>query len=238
MYKTIDTPKGKYRYKFVPIFEGIKPLNKEIANENLKLLKEVCDRNGLHFLLFFGTLLGAVREHDFIKHDEDVDLAMLKRDMPAFLSMLFELRKVGFELARYERRGFLSIIRKGEYIDINYFEPYSKDPSLMYSCMDICEKQFIEDIAPITFLGNTYMAPREYEDYLRYQYGENWRTPIQRFEYAPSKLARFKQVAVSYAKAMIPMSILEWMQDKKEQQQLNIFIERIEKERKRKAVNA
>ena len=72
MYKTIDTPKGKYRYKFVPIFEGIKPLNKEIANENLKLLKEVCDRNGLHFLLFFGTLLGAVREHDFIKHDEDV----------------------------------------------------------------------------------------------------------------------------------------------------------------------
>jgi hypothetical protein len=82
------------------------------------------------------------------------------------------------------------------------------------------------------------MAPREYEDYLRYQYGEDWRTPIQRFEYAPSKLARFKQVAVSYAKAMIPMSILEWMQDKKEQQQLNIFIERIEKERKRKAVNA
>jgi hypothetical protein len=37
---------------------------------------------------------------------------------------------------------------------------------------------------------------------------------------------------------MIPMSVLEWMQDKKEQQQLNIFIERIEKERKRKAVNA
>jgi hypothetical protein len=37
---------------------------------------------------------------------------------------------------------------------------------------------------------------------------------------------------------MIPMSILEWMQEKKEQQQLNIFIERIEKERKRKAVNS
>ena len=69
MYKTIDTPKGKYRYKFVPIFEGIKPLNKEIANENLKLLKEVCDRNHLTFLLFFGTLLGAVREHGFITHD-------------------------------------------------------------------------------------------------------------------------------------------------------------------------
>ena len=51
MYKTIDTPKGKYRYKFVPIFEGIKPIDKEIANENLKLLKEVCDRNGLQFLL-------------------------------------------------------------------------------------------------------------------------------------------------------------------------------------------
>ena len=76
MHKKIQTPIGTYRYKFIPIFEGIKQIDKQIANENLKLLKEVCDKHHLTFLLYFGTLLGAVREHDFITHDEDIDLIM------------------------------------------------------------------------------------------------------------------------------------------------------------------
>ena len=227
MYKTISTPKGKYKYKFVPIFEGIKPIDKKIANENLKLLKEVCDRNHLTFLLYFGTLLGAVREHDFITHDEDIDLVMLKTDMSAFLSMLFELRKVGFELARYERRGFLSIIRKGEYIDIYFFAPYKNDPSLMHCCMDICEKKYIEETAPMEFLGNTYMAPGDYEEYLAYQYGDDWRTPSQRFKFGLSNTQRFKQLAIMYIKELIPTPILERLQEKKEQHVLDFYIERI-----------
>lgn len=229
MYKTISTQKGKYRYKFVPIFEGIKPINKEIANENLKLLKEVCDRNNLTFLLFFGTLLGAVREHDFITHDEDIDIVMLKSEMPAFLSMLFELRQEGFELARYERRGFLSIIRKGEYIDIYFYAPYKKDPELMHCCMDICEKNFIEEIAPMEFLGNTYMAPVDYEEYLAYQYGDDWRTPSQRFKFGLSNAQRFKQLAIMYIKELIPTPILERLQEKKEQHVLDFFIDKIQK---------
>jgi len=149
MYQTISTSKGKYRYRFVPIFEGFKLIDKKIANENLQLLKRICERNQLQFILMFGTLLGAVREHDFIDHDEDIDLVMDKKDLPAFLDMLFELRENGFEMARYERRGFLSIIRKGEYIDIYFFQPYPEDSELRYCCQDICEKRFVEELAPV-----------------------------------------------------------------------------------------
>ena len=227
MYKKISTPKGVYKYQFVPIFEGIKPIDKAISNENLKLLKDVCDRNGLNFLLYFGTLLGAVREHDFITHDEDIDLVMLKSDMSAFLSMLFDLRKVGFELARYERRGFLSIIRKGEYIDIYFFAPYKKDPSLMHCCMDICERKFIEEVAPIEFLGNTYLAPIEYEEYLAHQYGDDWRIPSKKFEFGLSKGARLKQLIIMYIKEFIPTPLLEKMQEKKEQPIVDDFIKKI-----------
>ncbi|WP_288279423.1 LicD family protein [uncultured Prevotella sp.] len=231
MYKTIDTPKGKYRYKFVPIFEGIKPIDKEIANENLKLLKEVCDRNGLQFLLFFGTLLGAVREHGFITHDEDIDLVMMKSDMPAFLAMLFELREVGFELARYERRGFLSIIRKGEYIDMYFFAPYKKDASLMHCCMDICEKKYLEEVAPMEFLGNTYLAPIESEEYLTHQYGNNWRIPSAKFEFNLSKSARLKQLIIMYIKEFIPTPLLEKLQEKKEQPVIDGFLKSIYEKR-------
>ena len=227
MYKSISTPKGKYHYKFVPIFEGIKPIDKKIAKENLLLLKQVCDRNHLTFLLFFGTLLGAIREHDFITHDEDIDLVMLKSDMPAFLNILFDLREVGFELARYERRGFLSIIRKGEYIDIYFYAPYKKDPSLMHCCMDICEKKYIEEVAPIEFLGYTYLAPIEYEEYLAYQYGDDWRIPSRKFEFGLSKGSRLKQLITMYIKEFIPTLLLEKLQEKKEQPNLNGFIKKI-----------
>jgi hypothetical protein len=84
MKLSINTLKGKYTYKYVPIFLGIKPIDKAIAKENLLLLKDILDKNHLRFLLLFGTLLGAVREHDFIAHDEDIDLVMKKEDMPAW----------------------------------------------------------------------------------------------------------------------------------------------------------
>ena len=41
----IKTPKGPYYYKYVPIFLGIKPINKAIAKENLLLLKNILDQN-------------------------------------------------------------------------------------------------------------------------------------------------------------------------------------------------
>ena len=98
----IKTPVGNYYYKYVPIFLGIKPIDKVIAKENLLLLKKILNNNDVSFILAFGTLLGAVREHDFISHDEDIDLIMFKKDMPKFLSLLFILRENGFDVVRYE----------------------------------------------------------------------------------------------------------------------------------------
>ena len=81
----LNTERGVYRYKFVPIFQGIKRINKKIAHENLLILKRLCDEAGLKFILFYGSLLGAVREHDFITHDEDIDVVMYKSDMQKFI---------------------------------------------------------------------------------------------------------------------------------------------------------
>ena len=70
----LHTDKGLYKYKFIPIYQGIKRIDKTIAKENLTILKKVCDDSDLPFILFYGTLLGAIREHDFITHDEDIDI--------------------------------------------------------------------------------------------------------------------------------------------------------------------
>lgn len=145
MKLNIPTSKGNYSYRFVPIYPGIKPINKERAKENLSLLKKICNTHNLEFILFFGTLLGAVREHDFISHDEDIDIVLPITGLERFKDILFILRENGFEVVRFERRGFMSIMRKGEYIDIYFFTPYAKDRRLATCICELCEVKYINN---------------------------------------------------------------------------------------------
>ena len=227
MRLSINTPKGKYSYKYVPIYLGVKPIDKAIAKENLLLLKETLDRHHLRFLLLFGTLLGALREHDFIAHDEDIDLVMKKEDMPGFLSTLFELREQGFELARYERRGFLSIIRKGEYIDIYFFQPYPDDSNLYYCCRDICKKEILDDAIPYAFQGSEFLIPRNYIEYLEYYFGSNWQTPIQTNNFNQSVWTVRKEKIKIYIKALMPVWLAEHLQSKSDKPYLEKWVKKL-----------
>ena len=216
MKLSIQTPKGKYRYKFVPIYEGIKPIDKAVARENLFLLQDICRRGGVDFLLFYGTLLGALREKDFIAHDEDIDLAMPKERMDDFLSLLFSLREEGFEVVRYERRGFMSIMRKGEYIDFYFFHPYPEHAGLDCCAREIVPSKYIRSTSTIEFLGRSFTVPAEGEGFLEFYYGAGWRTPVQCFNYGMSPLRRFKAWATQYCKALLPVAVTEALQRRKD----------------------
>lgn len=56
---------------------------KEIQAESLKILlfiDKLCDKLGLNYCIMYGTLIGAIRHNGFIPWDDDVDIAMNRKD--------------------------------------------------------------------------------------------------------------------------------------------------------------
>ena len=223
MKLNIPTVKGNYSYRFVPIYQGIKPIDKEKAKENLSLLKRICNTHHLDFILFYGTLLGAIREQDFISHDEDIDIAMPITDLEHFKSLLFVLRENGFEVARFERRGLMSIIRNGEYIDIYFFTPYAEDNRLSTCICELCEVKYINNTTQMEFQGEMYTVPQDSEELLNFFYGKDWRTPIPMFNFKMNKLERVKAFTIQYIKALLPDAITETIQDCKNKKRIEFF---------------
>ena len=174
---SVMTSHGAIRYKTIPLFPGVKRIDKEIAFENLCLLKSILDANGIKFQLAFGTLLGVVREHDFIDHDEDIDLAFLDEDRNALWAILPDLMKMGFRVCRYDRRDLLSVMRKGEYIDFYFYRPWQEGYRICSGWVNV-EKHLI-NTAQIEFKGISFPVPLDYEEYLVGEYGADWRIPLQ-----------------------------------------------------------
>ena len=58
--------------------------------EILQQVVKVCDNNDLDYFLIGGTLLGAVRHKDMIPWDDDIDIAMPRKDYNRFLEIAQE----------------------------------------------------------------------------------------------------------------------------------------------------
>ena len=199
---TIRTSRGPYRYKPVYLYEGRKVIDPEIAADNLRDLVPVLDEAGIRFGPIFGSLLGMVREHDFIAWDEDIDLYILKEEEDRFRDALWPLREKGFELVRYDKRGLYSVMRRNEYIDFYVLRPVSRELRHTGGA-DFIFERYLQDTVPYEFKGVSLRIPREYEEYLTFTYGD-WRTPVQSFDFRKGRLRILSGRIRNWLKGLIP----------------------------------
>ena len=169
-------------------------MNLDDAKENLLLLKSIFDKHGLRFWLYAGTLLGAVREKNFISGDKDIDICIFRTDLDKYIKALPDLEEAGF----HDKEGYESvkevttnlrrnmwIKRKEAKIDIFITRFSGNCWAFGVKGKDKWHLQFPEKCCvgfdTISFLGKNFLIPKYVEEFLEFSYGKNWKTPQQWF---------------------------------------------------------
>ena len=185
-----------------------KQLQKKIDNfhrngfEALVIFDKCLSEHGYKYTLAFGSLLGAIRERDFIPHDDDIDVTMWIEDYSP--DLVTALESVGFrhkctfsvENDEYAKEDTFEF--KGVLLDIFYIYGSSEKDS--YCCyFEIqpgCSSRYSsvkkygglatrkiylsanKDTVRVPFKGIEVPVPTNYDEVLKKVFGDNYMTPI------------------------------------------------------------
>ena len=120
-----------------------------ILLDMVKEISRVCEENGIRYFLYRGTFLGAVRHRGFIPWDDDMDVAMPRKDYEKFCRIAPE--KLGNQYCF-----------QNWHTDDAYAHPFGKvrKRGTVYveaKCHRLPENGFYVDIYPLDFLLYTYL---------------------------------------------------------------------------------
>ncbi len=156
--------------------------------ENLTAIRDILDKLDVPYWLTDGTLLGCYRDKDFIKNDIDVDLGVYIVDLND--NIILQCKKAGFHLLRHSgSKDFgleYTFTRKGCNLDIFFF--YKENDFVWHGAWlygKIIKFRYPHfSLRKIMFKGQQFNAPENVEEYVRLKYGENWHTPVGKWDWA------------------------------------------------------
>lgn len=156
---------------------------------NLEDFKSIMDEAMIPFTFIFGTLLGAIRNNDFIPYDDDIDLAVdwKWRYSQKWTFVVMRMEELGFYVARENTPEHDQVfIRGGEKLEIWFFERRSaegKEDIVIYDperCNQVWYPAWQFELKyPVLFHGKYYLIPADYDKFLRATYGNDYMTPIE-----------------------------------------------------------
>ena len=200
----IKTSKGFLEYKSHLLYFGNKVIKKEAMQENLQILSVYLDKIDINWGPAFGTLIGIVRNDDFQPWKPVFDIYILKEDEERFKDILWLLIKnEGFELVRYERRGLYYLSRNDEYIKVFVLHKISSDVRHTGGS-DFIHEKYLQNTVKWDFKGIELNVPSEVDEYLAFQYGDDWTTPKQTVTYSTNPFVKWKHWIETFIQDHLP----------------------------------
>lgn len=202
----IKTSKGFFVYKSHLLHFGGKVINKEVMLDNLRILSIYLDKIDINWGPAFGSLIGIVRNDDFQSWKPLFDIYILKEDEERFKDILWLLIEADFKLVRHERRGLYYLERNGEYFKIFVLHKICSDVRHTGGS-DFIHEKYLQNTVKWDFKGVMLNIPTEVDEYLTFQYGEDWITPKQTVMYSDGLFAKYWHWCITKIQDLTPDAI-------------------------------
>jgi len=187
----------------------LKPINIEVSTENLLALQKILNLHTVSFGLMYGTLLGAVREKNFILHDHDTDLFVFREEEHKIMNMIDEAKKIGFSIGRYTDV-YISFVRGGDFIDIYFME---KKLGKYHCDGHVIPAKYLDNLVDYPFIGSSFKVPKDYQNLLAYLYGNDWEIPKKNV--SPTHYGLYLRIRYFIKNnSEISFSLISWLKGK------------------------
>ena len=160
--------------------------------EMLFAIADILEQLRIKYWIDFGTLLGAVRNAQFIPWDDDVDISFCIEDASAvdhLLNLLEEqIRNIGYHVIRTSAisGGGLKVrLSKINQLHLDLYLHHNKDGIWESSCGGDfadwkCPASYLDNMVDVSLYGRNFPAPSPVHEFLcDYRYGPTYLIPVQ-----------------------------------------------------------
>lgn len=159
----------------------------------LEDIHTILNKHNIEFWLESGTLLGIVRENRLLPWDNDIDIAINEKSLPALLNVLPQISSAGYRVrvrhflinSKPFQKGTARTIKvrnrsfyffKGQ-VSLDIYVKFKHENHYFYQCGNkkkSTDATFFEHLNEIEFNKKIYKIPNNHEKYLSNKYG-NWK---------------------------------------------------------------
>lgn len=170
---------SKFEFERIPWASNQDVINPDVALEALRIIYSILSKYNVKPYLLWGTLLGAIRDHGFIPHDNDLDLGILQSQVENLEQAIPELYANGVKICKYKKGHIYTFMYKEVTCDIDVFRKAIFPYSLGYGVIleEFIPKRLFRSFEEFSFCGLKTYIPSNPEALLEYTYGKDWRIP-------------------------------------------------------------